>query len=235
MLSGLWRRSDKKAFDVWFFGSAIFFLNLAPSSGIIPINARLYEHWLYFSLFGFFTVAAFYIDRLWSWLERRKREAVPVLVITLVLYCLFLGIQTIRRNLLWGDTEQFYLNILHYEPQDVRVLNNLGNWYSDNGDNASAAPLYQQAIAADPTQPAPYYNLGNIARDSAQPAQAEALYQQAIPADPTFHYAYENLTQLYLDENKPAQALAELQQLEKIDPSAQTEQNIQLLEKTLNQ
>ena len=233
LLVYLYRRKDRTAFNVWFFGLGIFFVNLLPTSGIAPINARIYEHWLYFSLFGFFAVAVWYLDTLWQKVEKKWPAWQPVLIILLVLYCLFLGVQTIRRNLLWGDTEQFYLNILYYEPQDVRILNNLGNWYSDNGNNASAGPLYERAIEADPTQPAPYYNLGNIARDSGQVAQEEAFYQKAISVDPTFYYAYGNLAQLYLDENKLSQALTELQELQKIYPTAQTAKNIETLQRIL--
>jgi tetratricopeptide (TPR) repeat protein len=230
----LYRRNNKTVFNIWFFGTGIFFVNLLPTSGLVPINARIYEHWLYFSLFGFFTILVWYLDKLWGIIERKRPSWQPILIITLVAYCLFLGIQTIRRNLLWGNIEQFYLNILAYEPTDVRVLNNLGNWYSDHDNNILAEPLYERAISADPTQPAPYYNLGNIARDNGQLDQAEALYRKAIATDPMFHYAYGNLAQLYLNENKLNQALAELEKLEKIYPSAQTEQNIKTLEKILS-
>src|SRR3989344_3853254 len=34
-------------FRVWFFAVGWFFVNLGPTSGITPINAQLYEHWLY--------------------------------------------------------------------------------------------------------------------------------------------------------------------------------------------
>lgn len=230
----LYRRTDKTFFNVWFFGSGIFFVNLLPTSGLAPINARIYEHWLYFSLFGLFVLIAFYLDKILSFFKNKNSIFHPLFTIFLIVYFSFLGVQTIRRNLLWGDMEQFYLNILYYEPQDVRVLNNLGNWYSDHGNNVSAGPFYERAINADPTQPAPYYNLGNIARDSGQLAQAEALYKKAIAIDPTFHYAYGNLAQLYLIQNKLDQALAELQALEKIYPTVQTEKNIEMLQGTIN-
>jgi len=230
----LYRRTDKILFNVWFFGSGIFFVNLLPTSGIVPINARIYEHWLYFSLFGLFVLVAFYLDKTLSFFKNKNSTLYSLFIIFLIIYFSFFGVQTIRRNIIWGDTEAFYLNILYYEPQDVRVLNNLGNWYSDRGNNVSAGPLYERAISADPSQPAPYYNLGNIARDSGQLIQAEALYQKAIAVDPTFHYAYGNLAQLYLNQNKLDQALAELQALEKIYPTVQTEKNIEMLQRAIN-
>ncbi|MDP4001711.1 MAG: tetratricopeptide repeat protein [bacterium] len=221
------------SFNVWFFGLGIFFVNLLPTSGIIPINARIYEHWLYFSLFGFFTITAFYLDKILSFFKNKNSKLYPLLIIFFIIYCLFLGIQTIRRNLLWSNTEKFYLNILKYEPEDVRVINNLGNWYSDHGNNDLAKPLYERAITIDPNQPALYHNLGNIARDSGQLDRAEELYKKAISTDPTFHYAYGNLAQLYLNQNKITQALEMLEQLQKIYPTVQTQQNIEILQKAL--
>ena len=221
-------------FQIWFFGLGIFFINLLPSSGIIPINARIYEHWLYFSLFGFFTIIAFYLDKLLEFLKSKSVVGRQLLVVGLVIYCVFLSVQTVRRNLIWGNPEALYLNILSYEPQDVRVLNNLGNWYSDHDNNIEAKPLYERAITADPNQPAPYYNLGNIARDNNDLVQAETLYKKTIAVDPTFHYAYSNLAQLYFNQNKLSQALVELQQLEKIFPSDQTKNNIEMLQKLIN-
>jgi hypothetical protein len=228
-----YRFRDKIIFNIWFFGLGIFFVNLGPTSGIVPINARMYEHWLYFSLFGFFVIVAWYLERSFQYLERRRSQLKPIMVIALVAYCLFLSIQTIRRNLIWGDTEAFYQNILSYEPQNVRVLNNLGNWYSDRGNIAAAQPLYQQAVDADPTQPAPYYNLGNIARDTGDMTQAEQLYKKAIATDSSFHYAYGNLAGLYVSQHKLPEALAVLLDLEKIYPSADLKKNIQILQNAI--
>ncbi|HZZ99601.1 MAG TPA: tetratricopeptide repeat protein [Candidatus Paceibacterota bacterium] len=218
---------------VWLFGLGIFFVNLLPTSGIVPINARIYEHWLYFSLFGLLTIVAFYIDYLWSWLEKHRNQLVPTLVFALVGYSVFFGIQTIRRNLLWTNVPGMYQNILSYQPDDVRVLNNLGNWDSDHGDNTAAAPLYERAIAVDPSQPAPYYNLGNIYRDQGQPGEAISWYQKSLEADPNFYYAYGNLASEYFSQKKYSEALAELKKLEALYPTPQTEQNISKLEQII--
>lgn len=227
-------RVGGKAFNVWFFGLGIFFVNLIPTSGVIAINARIYEHWLYFSLFGAFALSAWYIDRILGYIEKKKPRAKPAMVIILIGYCAFLSIQTIRRNIIWGDTERFYLDILHYEPENVRVLNNLGNWHSERDQDSKAAEFYVRAAEADPSQPAPYYNLGNIARDRGQVDQAEELYKQAIAVRPDFHYAYRNLAGLYVQTNRLSEALAILEELQKIYPSAENLRNIDILKKALS-
>ena len=224
-----YRHRSGETFYVWFFGLGIFFVNLGPTSGVVPINARMYEHWLYFSLLGLFAVVGWYLDRLLLWIEKHKPNLKPVLIIALVVYSLFLSVQTIRRNLIWGDTEAFYQNILSYESGNVRVLNNLGNWYSDEGRNDFAAPLYQRAIEADPTQPAPYYNLGNIARDQGDLAAAEKFYRQSIAVSPGFHYAYQNLAALYYAKHNLPKTIEVLENLEKVMPSPELAATIQKL------
>lgn len=209
-------RKNSPHFYIWLWGIGIFFIALGPTSGIVPINARIYEHWLYFSIAGVAIIAGFYLDRLLSIIKKIKPALFPVAIIVLVGYFGFLGIQTIRRNMLWGDTEAFYKNILSHEPDDVRVLNNLGNWYSDHGDNTDARPLYERAIVVDPSQPAPYHNIGNILRDQGDTVGAIEWYQKAITADPRFHYSYENIAAIYMSENKIFEAQMIIEKLQRL-------------------
>ncbi|OGN27849.1 MAG: hypothetical protein A2941_00675 [Candidatus Yanofskybacteria bacterium RIFCSPLOWO2_01_FULL_49_17] len=220
-------------FRIWLFGFGLFFIALGPTMGIVPINARIYEHWLYFSLAGVGLIVGFYLDKFLTLIKNKKAALLPLAVIVLVGYFGFLGVQTIRQNILWGDTEAFYQNILKYEPDDVRVLNNLGNWYSDHGRNKLARPYYERAIEVDPGQPAPYYNIGNIIRDSGDLRNAIEWYQKAISADTRFHYAYENIAAIYLSENKIAEALRVLKKLQEAAPSNVNIQRIEGLEKQL--
>jgi len=229
----LYKKSHNSNFPIWLFGLGLFFAALIPTMGIIPINARIYEHWLYFSIVGVAIIAGFYLDRLLSFLQKRKSALLPMVVIIMIGYFSFLSIQTIRRNILWGDTESFYKNILTYEPDDVRVLNNLGNWYSDHGDNTQARSLYEQAIAVDPSQPAPYHNIGNIIRDQGDSQEAIIWYQKAISADVRFHYTYESIAAIYLSENKIPEAIAILEKLQQAAPLDINTQRIESLRQRL--
>ncbi len=230
----LFKNKRSPHFYIWLAGIGLFFVALGPVTGIIPINARIYEHWLYFSIAGVALVAGFYIDQFLQYLEVRRASLKPAVIIVLVAYCLFMGAQTIRRNMLWGNTEEFYKNILAYEPDDVRVLNNLGNWYSDHGNNAAAAPLYVHASAVEPTQPAPYYNLGNIYRDAGDTDKALELYRHSIQVSPGFHYAYTNIAAIYLSQQKYREALDILVELQKVYPTPAIQGAIEEIQKKLN-
>jgi len=206
-------------FRMWLFGWGWFFIGLAPTAGIFPINALIYEHWLYFSLFGFFTLVAYYGDILFQWLIDYVRPLGYVLGLLFIIFCVFLGVQTIRRNIIWGDLERFYNNVLYYEPRNVRVLNNLANYYSDNGRLGDAEKLLWKAVDADDLQPAPYYNLGNLLRDRKDYAGAAELYKKSIIVDKHFLFSYTNLAAIYVQQGNLPGALEYLEQLKTIEPN----------------
>ena len=199
-----WRRGDRLPF----FGVTWFFIALAPASGIVaPINALFYEHWLYVPLIG---PAALFGVYGWRWGKRiwdaRKLWGIVILV-CVVAYAAFLAVQTVRRNIIWGKQEEFYLHILSYEPKDVRVLNNLANLYADSKRLSEAQYYLELAIEADPSQSAPFHNLANLMRDQGQPDMAIELYILAIQRDKYFYWAYRNLTVVLLEEERYEDAL----------------------------
>lgn len=206
-------------FRLWLFAWGIFFINLAPTSGIFPINALIYEHWLYFSLFGFFVLLAYYLDMVFDYLRANFKRTFIVGLMLFSVYLVFLGVQTIRRNVVWGKTEDFYKNILYYETQNIRALNNLAMYYSDNGKTKEAEDLYWQAIDANNTVPAPYYNLGNILRDRGDIAGAVELYKESIKADPNFIYGYMNIAVIYANQGNLVGAAEMLEKVKKLRPS----------------
>jgi len=206
-------------FQIWFFCWGWFFIGLAPTVGIFPINALIYEHWLYFSLFGFFTLIVYYGDLLFQWLINHVRLLGYGFALLFIFFCVFLGVQTIRRNIIWGDLERFYVDVLYYEPKNVRVLNNLANYYSDRGHLDDAEKLLWKAVDADDLQPAPYYNLGNLLRDRGDYAGAAELYKKAILIEKHFPFAYTNLAAIYAQQGNLTQALEYLEQLKSIEPN----------------
>ncbi len=223
----LYRREKLADFRIWFFGWTWFFIGLAPVSGIIPINAVIYEHWLYLPLIGFFTVAAFWLDKALSFLRSKKLiaynlelTAYSLLLAALVVYFSFLGAASAKRNAAWGDPEKFYLDITKYNPNTVRVWNNLGNLYSERGNLAKAIAAYKRAIENPNglTFAQPHYNLGNIYRDQGQIDRAVEEYELAINIDPSFPFAYQNLAVIFAGSGQLEKAAAMLEKVKTLRP-----------------
>lgn len=205
---------------LWFFGWFWFFAALGPVSGIIPINALIYEHWLYLPLIGFFTLAGFYIDRLLNFLRTGSRPLFYMFFIFLVGYLGFLGGAAAARNLAWGDPPAFYEDTLRYSPDSVRVINNLGNLYSERGELDKAIAAYEKAVNSPSGNifAQPHYNLGNIYRDRGQIDQAVMKYRQAMAVDPNFPFAFQNLAVIEANRGNLAEATTLLEKVKTLRP-----------------
>src|SRR3989338_8090661 len=93
-------------FRIWYFGISWFFIALVPVSGITPINALMYEHWLYLPMVGFWLIISFYLIKLFDYFKFKSLTTCYLLLtIALIVYLSFFSYQSIQRNLLWGDEE----------------------------------------------------------------------------------------------------------------------------------
>ena len=79
-------------------------------------------------------------------------------------------------------------------------MNKLGVVYARREQLDAAEELFQQAIALDPNDPAPYSNLGNIYAQREWNDRAKAAYEKALALDPDYPNALHNLGVLYRRE-----------------------------------
>ena len=215
-------------FRVWFLGVLWFFITLAPVSGITPINALLYEHWLYLPMVGFWLIVSFYLVKLWDFQDstffKSQSKSLyfggrTLMAIMLITYLSFLGYQSIQRNILWGKPIEFYQDILKHEPQSARISNNLGNMYFNQGDKEQAEKYYRQSVEAGDAFAQPYYNLGSILQSRGDIFGAIQLYEQAIQINPNFYYPYQNLAVIYAQQGKLTKAKENIEVLKSLLPN----------------
>ncbi|MEK7600423.1 MAG: tetratricopeptide repeat protein [Patescibacteria group bacterium] len=202
---------------ILFFALGWFFSCMALTSGITPVNALIYEHWLYLAMVGPLTAVAWLAWRAW---ERNAFAWVrPLFGIAFAAVLIAFSILSIQRNRLWGDSLAFYLDILRYEPQSARINNNVGNIYYDRGEYARAEEYYWKAVAAEDTFPQPHYNIGSIllARNDVYGARIE--FEKAIAIDPAFPYAYEGLASIAAKEGDLVLARTMIQKWVELLPS----------------
>lgn len=216
----LYRKNPNSlAFRLWWFAFAWWFIALGPVSGVTPINAQIYEHWLYLPALAVWVLFAFYFDRLLSFLATRKVILYRLVLGGLVIYLGWLSWQSIQRNIIWGKPIAFYEDILEYEPDSVRINNNLGNSYYNAGDITKAEHYYQQAIASEDIFPQPHFNLGAILQSRGDIAEAVIEYRKAIALNPYFYLPYQNLASLYAQQRDLVAARQVLEELLKIRPN----------------
>ena len=196
------------------FGIGWFFIAIIPASNIlVPINAVIYEHFLYLPMIG---IALVVIYPLLAW--ARKYRSVGTLLkmigIILVLFCAV----NIRRNLDWRTSIGFYEQLVTYRPDDYRVINNLGMEYANRGIHDKAEANYLKAIALDPLNPVGYHNIAGTYRDTGRTQLALKNFHKALELNPNFIFSYRSLADLYWRLGQYDKCRQNVLQVLRIDP-----------------
>ena len=206
-------------FRIWFFGVGWFFVNLGMTSGITPINAQLYEHWLYLALLGPLTLVIFYLHNIFKISGKATKIFIFLILISV---SAFFAVLSIKRNILWGDPIKFFENILIYEPDSARINNNLGYLYFDKGNKEKAEEYYWKATETTGNSfPQPYFNLGTILQEKGDLRGAIVVFEKAIELDPNFSYPYPNLSVIYASQGNLVKATEYLEKLKELQPRLQ--------------
>ncbi len=191
-----WRNRPK----MLFFGAAWFFIGLLPFLNIIPINAFVAEHWLYFPSIGFFIAVSVLLDRLTQF--RSIRLCVKAFILVLVL---MLSALTIKQNHIWGNPLLFYNYTLSYSPESTRLHTNLGIEYFNRGLFDKAESEYMESLRIEPNGKNTVYHLLNLAAlyyHQGREDEAFDAYKRAIAADPLVPMTYANLGDIYYRKGK---------------------------------
>ena len=212
------------------WGVGWFFIAIAPASNVlVPINAVLYEHFLYMPMIGI----ALIIVHL-SLEAAQKRHIIPMLLkIFAVIMLLFCAIN-IHRNLDWRTSIGFYEQLITYRPDDYRVINNLGMEYANKGIYDKALGSYLKAIALDPQNPVAYHNIAGTYRDTGHLQLALENFHKALELNPDFIFTYRSLADLYWRLGQWEKCKENLLQVLRMDPTdANARQALQMVQAKL--
>ena len=182
------------------FGTAWFMMGLLPFINIIPINAFVAEHWLYFPSIGFFIAVSVLLDRLAQFKSIKLCVKAFIAVLVLMLSAL-----TIKQNHIWGDPVSFYKYTLAYSPESSRLHTNLGIEYFNRGFFDKAESEYMESLRLEPDGKNTVYHLLNLAAlyyHQGREDEAFDAYKKAIAADPLVPVTYANLGDIYYRKGK---------------------------------
>lgn len=204
-----WRQKPWISFSVgWFF------IAIAPTSNVlVPINAVLYEHFLYMPMIGITVLLAYWLTP--KIYDGKNQDL--VLKIFILALIVFIGLN-IRRNMDWHTAIRFYEKLVSYAPS-YRVINNLGMEYADKGIHDKAEIWYAKAIEMDASNPVAYHNIAGTQRDTGRIDKALVNFNKAIQLNPDFIFSYRSLAELYWRLERWPECREALLQILRIDPS----------------
>ena len=164
------------------FGLLWFLIMLFPFLGIFRFSADIAEHWLYIASFGFFLA----ISQI-RFLKNKVVIAIAVLI---------LGALTLQRNFIWRDDISIYQDALKYNPNNHKLLYNLGNAYLRRGMVDEATGNYLAAIKVNPNYADALNNLGIALEEQGRHEEAYEYYKMAFEVDSNLEVARWNLLTL---------------------------------------
>ncbi len=192
-----------------------FFLTLAPTSSLVPLNDLAVEHRMYLPMsLGLCLIAGYGSSRL----PKVWRSGVFTILIIL------LGALTLDRNRVWTDELHLWQDAVRKNPHSPRTHNNLGKAYYEQGFLDQALVHFQKSNENIPRHIAVQYNLKDpaafLVRKTGNANNSEMVDPQknlkiyADLAEP--HY---NLASVYLDKGDLQLAKQEYQTALSLNPN----------------
>jgi tetratricopeptide (TPR) repeat protein len=163
----------------WGFIGAWFFLVLAPTSSILPIQDLAFEHRMYLSLAALMLAAVAAV-----WLiagELASRRSAPAVTVFLTL-CAAAGLSamTFQRNAQYGSEISIWQDTADKRPGNLRAWNVLGEAYLGAARYDDAVQACTRAIELNPKSPSPWYNRGLAWSAMGRAPEAMSDFDQAI-------------------------------------------------------
>jgi tetratricopeptide (TPR) repeat protein len=221
---------------IWGFVGDWFFLILAPSSSIVPVNDLAFEHRMYLPLAAVVaaTVLGCYrlIHRQWP---RSYVVAKRLCYGLSIAGVATLAVLTFCRNRVYADSMTAWEDVLAKSPDNPRAMFTLAGLLADQG-RAPEALAYLLALEQDDSAMLQNADVQSVwgARliNFNQGEKAIPHLLEALRLDPDLIEARVNLAALLAFRGYPEAAYAEYQNLRRLQPSLATDQAASADEKT---
>ena len=201
-------RARRGTGPAWGFVGAWFFLILAPSSSIIPLDSPAYEHRMYLPLAAVVVLVVMGIHAL---VGRRSMTVVAVLAIGL-------GFLTWRRNQTYGSELAIWQDTVIKRPDNPRAHDNLGIALFRAGKMAEAIGHFEQALRLLLDYPNAHYNLGLALTQAGKVREAIGHLEQVVRVRPEDAEAQYHLGNALHDVGKATEAIEHYRQALRTKP-----------------
>ncbi|MBT7697162.1 MAG: tetratricopeptide repeat protein [Desulfobacterales bacterium] len=112
----------------------------------------------------------------------------------------------------------YYKEILKNNPEDYKVLLNMGNLFYCQGNYNKALLYYNKALKSNIENSKPHNNIGNVYMALDKEDKAFSHYKKALKINPQYVAAHENFGRLLLRRNNKQEAMLHFIEVIKNDP-----------------
>ncbi len=197
-------------FRRWSFLGGCFFLILAPSSSMVPIQDLAFEHRMYLPLAAVITAFVFTLTLI------NTKLAYMVASVAVIA----LGNATFHRNSTYQSEVSIWTDTLIYYPQNVKVLTFLGNLHADTKQHQEARKYFERALAIEPTHVRANVHYAGLLMDLGEFQAARQRLTVALRIQPKNTAALANLGSLYFRTGMILEAIKCYQRALEMAPSS---------------
>jgi tetratricopeptide (TPR) repeat protein len=200
------------------FALSAFFLLLAPTSSLMPLEDILFEHRMYLPLAALLALVVIGVHLL---LRRLVPANGPRRIFGAFLVCVpvvLLAISTVLRNADYASPVGMWEKVLALRPDNYRARMHLGNALLKEGNPLGAIAAYRASLVSKPDYYPSFYNLANVLSGLGRTQEAEENYRHALTIEPKAVEVLNNLGALLAGTNRAEEAMACFSRVLEIDP-----------------
>ncbi len=171
------------------FGALFFIVNVVFVLQLFPVgSAVMADRYTYLSSFGLLFLVSLGIGEL----LRRFNSFRAIVLGSFLLYAVLLSAISVGRQAVWHDSYSFWNDVVAENPGFYPAINNLGEFYENDGRTQEALQMFSNSIEANQQNPNAWFHRGSIYGKSGNYPAAISDLSQAIKHRPGFTQAYIN-------------------------------------------
>lgn len=196
-----------------FFWLLFFLISLLPTITPFKISWIVAERYVYLGSIGIIVIAALLLEKIGELIKNQK-----VSLVLLFFVVILLSMRTITRNTDWKRLDTLWLSTAKTSPSSPQNHNNLGDYYSRQGNLEKASEEFKLAIKLQPNYGDAYHNLANAYQQMGKTDLAIENYQKALSFNPSLWQSHQNLAAIYFAQQDLTFAENHLQKAIAIEP-----------------
>ncbi len=207
----------------WGFLGAAFFLLLAPSSSIVPIDDAAFDHRMYLPLAVLVALTVIGAYCLWERMFgaptiSSAEWSAPLLLLVGVIAGL--ALTTVSRNSIYGSEPDLWRDVLEKNPDNARAYASLGYFDEQQQDHEHAIENFKLALKLRSDFAKVHFQLGSIYQRRGERDLALAEFREATKADPRLIDARLKLASELSLRNELDEAIEQWREALKLNPNS---------------
>lgn len=206
----------------WAYPGAWFFVILAPSSSIMPIQDPIFEHRIYLPLAAVATAVIVLVQLLVRALVARGvRPSILQRATAVFIFAMIAGlsIRTVLRNCDYYSESRIWRKVADLFPGYQRAANNLGNALAVEQQHAEAVHWFEVCEKINPNYADAQFNLGVELNNLGRKEEAVKHYKRALEIDPKYQNANNFMADILVELGRYDEAISHYEVEFKRDPN----------------